>query len=284
MSDSNSTRLAVERSVAQERIERAIAESEKLLEAATNIENSMSPTVEDLDKWQKERERWDARNRESLRHSFEGPAWADEFNKAATGAIFRVMNQTEWETFTYAREAVGRAANTLQSFLERLEYVGDAADSTIQTATPVDSSGGSRVFIVHGHDHELRDAVSKLVRDLGLNPTVLDEQVGAAKTIIEKFEENATDAGFAIVLMTADDVGYSKGDKAPDAANRARQNVVLELGYFIGKLGRDRVVALKAADVEIPSDIHGVSYIPANPGWELRVAKELKAAGLPVNL
>jgi predicted nucleotide-binding protein len=84
------------------------------------------------------------------------------------------------------------------------------------------------------------------------------EQADSGRTIIEKFEEHASDAGFAIVLPTADDLG-----KAKDATRlnpRARQNVVLEFGYFMAKLGRGRVVALHEAGVELPSDATGVLY------------------------
>jgi predicted nucleotide-binding protein len=94
---------------------------------------------------------------------------------------------------------------------------------------------------------------------------------------MEKFEAHA-DVGFAIVLLTPDDVGGSKdGIQSP----RPRQNVILELGYFIGRLGRSRVSALRVGDLELPSDILGIVWTPfdAAAGWKLGLAKELEAAG-----
>ena len=104
------------------------------------------------------------------------------------------------------------------------------------------------------------------------------------KTIIEKFEQNA-DVGFAIVLMTADDLGRSKEAEIGHEELRARQNVVLELGYFFASLRRDRVFVLKEKDVSEPSDILGIVYEPADAGgkWRFTLAKELKDAGYEID-
>jgi len=88
-----------------------------------------------------------------------------------------------------------------------------------------------------------------------------------------------------VAILTADDCGHGPDEEQSSAApNRARQNVILELGYFMGALGRDRVAALSDEGVEKPSDIHGLLYIPCDSAWELRLAKEMKDAGLPVDL
>ena len=85
--------------------------------------------------------------------------------------------------------------------------------------------------------------------------------------------------------MTADDIGATAGEPFPGTPNRARQNVVLELGYFMGTLGRSRVAAVCDERIERPSDIHGVLYIDVSrDGWELRLAKEMRDAGLPIDL
>lgn len=78
-------------------------------------------------------------------------------------------------------------------------------------------------------------------------------------TIIEKFEYYASDCAFAFILMTPDDRGGSKNDS--DSQWRARQNVILELGWFMARLGRERVVILYSGELEIPSDISGVLYL-----------------------
>src|SRR5262249_17157379 len=113
---------------------------------------------------------------------------------------------------------------------------------------------------------------------------VLHEQANQGRTVIEKFEKHA-DVDFAVVLLTPDDLGHAVG--APDEAKpRARQNVVFELGYFVGRLGRSRVCALHKGDVEILSDYDGIVYVSMNDpqGWRLLLAREIKAAGIDVDL
>ena len=127
------------------------------------------------------------------------------------------------------------------------------------------------------------EVVNVLTR-LGLEPIVLQERPNQGKTIIEKFEANSENVGYAVVLLTPDDVGKANGE-AGEPKPRARQNVVMELGYFIGALGRERVCALKKAEVEIPSDIHGVAWVDLDDAgaWKLDLCKELKAAGYDVD-
>ncbi|MCK4872795.1 MAG: nucleotide-binding protein [Phycisphaerales bacterium] len=142
---------------------------------------------------------------------------------------------------------------------------------------------GSRVFVVHGHDEARREAVARFLERLNLEPVILHERPDKGRTIIEKFTDNA-DVSFAVVLLTADDVGSAKGAPHDRLEPRARQNVILELGYFLGRLGRDRVCALYEEGVDIPSDYQGVLFVPLQAEWRLRLARELKAAGLPVDM
>ena len=151
-------------------------------------------------------------------------------------------------------------------------YGSTSIDEPAEAITP-----SKKVFIVHGHADGPREAVARFLAQLGLEPIILHERANQGRTIIEKFEAHS-DVGFAIVLLTPDDEGGRQGEKQHP---RARQNVILELGYFIGRLGRRRVCALKAGDVELPSDILGVVWTPLDPegGWKQRLAKELDAAG-----
>jgi predicted nucleotide-binding protein len=141
----------------------------------------------------------------------------------------------------------------------------------------------SEVFVVHGHDDALRIEVCRLVERLGLKPVVLFEQADKGQTIIEKFEEHSN-VGYAIVLITPDDEGRlrDEGGLAP----RARQNVIFELGFFYGRLGREKVCAVVKQGVEFPSDILGVIHKVADPAgaWNLQVAREMKSAGLNIDL
>lgn len=144
-----------------------------------------------------------------------------------------------------------------------------------------------KVFIVHGHDNETKQTVARFLEKLALEAVILHERSNQGMTIIEKFEQNA-DVAYAVVLMTPDDLGAAKKDaksvKSPQP--RARQNVVLELGYFVGKLGRKNVSAILRGDIERPSDYDGVVYIgyDLNDSWKLLLAKELKEAGMDIDL
>jgi predicted nucleotide-binding protein len=142
------------------------------------------------------------------------------------------------------------------------------------------------VFIVHGHDRQARAELARFVERVGLKPIILEEQADAGLTIVEKFERDASRAGAAIVLLTPDDVGGTKDTSPPELRGRARQNVIFELGYFAGKFGRGRVCALVRGHLEIPSDYNGVMYVTMDDhdGWKLKLARNLKDSGLPVDL
>jgi len=139
----------------------------------------------------------------------------------------------------------------------------------------------SRVFLVHGHDDAAREAVARLLERMGLAVVILAEQPAFGRTIIEQLEACA-DVIFAVVLLTDDDVGRSRASRR--AHPRARQNVIFELGYFVARLGRDRVCCLYKDGVEIPTDYHAVLYVPLdeNGAWRTRLAKELQACGVPI--
>jgi len=146
-------------------------------------------------------------------------------------------------------------------------------------------SASRKIFVVHGHDKIVTQKCARYLERFGLQPIILDEQPSGGRTIIEKFEAHS-DVGFAVVLLTADDRGTAKASAPGDLKSRARQNVILELGFFLGRLGRQRVCALYENGVEIPSDYHGVVYIPLDKeeAWCLKLGKELQAAGIKVDL
>jgi Predicted nucleotide-binding protein containing TIR-like domain len=145
--------------------------------------------------------------------------------------------------------------------------------------SPVSSpSLPSKVFVVHGHDGEMRETVARFIEKVGLAGIILHERPNKGRTIIEKFEANG-DVGFVVVLLTPDDEGGKIGGAAQ---KRARQNVILEWGYFIGRLGRSRVCALKKGDVELPSDILGIvrETFDEHGAWKHKLAKELEEGWL----
>ncbi|WP_299580475.1 nucleotide-binding protein [Mucilaginibacter sp.] len=143
----------------------------------------------------------------------------------------------------------------------------------------------NKIFLVHGHDNELKEKTARYLEKMGLEVIILHEQSNQGQTIIEKFEAHA-DVGFAVVLLTPDDVGRSIKVEPDQQRFRARQNVIFELGYFIGRIGRDKVCGILKGPVETPSDYDGVLYIQYDEadGWKLLLAKELKQAGLKLDI
>jgi predicted nucleotide-binding protein len=128
--------------------------------------------------------------------------------------------------------------------------------------------------------------VARTLARLDLEPIILHEQPNRGRTIIEKFEDYA-DVSFAVVLLTPDDMGYAASEDPSTARARARQNVILELGFFLGRLGRERVVALYTGDetFEKPSDYEGVLFIPVDTSgrWQFDLVRELAACGIEVD-
>lgn len=141
----------------------------------------------------------------------------------------------------------------------------------------------TKVFIVHGHDDAAKQETARFIERLGLQAIILHEQVNQGKTIIEKIEEN-TNVGFAIVLYTPCDIGKAKVDT--DLKERARQNVIFEHGFLIGKLSRQRVSALVKGNVERPNDISGVVYISMDNGggWKIPLAREMRSVGYKIDM
>lgn len=176
------------------------------------------------------------------------------------------------------------AASVLQSMIDEIEEYWEedeqpskALNAGLQTA--VDKR---KVFVIHGHDDSARESVARFLETLELRPVVLHEEPNKGRTIIEKFEAHA-DVGFAVVLLTPDDVGKSANDD--ELKPRARQNVILELGFFIGKLNRNRVCPFVKGDLETPSDYDGVIYtkLDDSDGWKTKLIRELKAAGYDID-
>lgn len=141
-------------------------------------------------------------------------------------------------------------------------------------------SSHESVFIVHGHNEAIKQSVARLVEKQGISAVILHEQPNQGATIIEKFEANSG-VGAAICLFSADDIGRSKESSVNNS--RARQNVVFETGFFMGKLGRNHVIVVADRDVEIPSDMQGIVYTDSRV-WEYELLKELKAMGYGIDM
>ena len=175
---------------------------------------------------------------------------------------------------------VQKAVRILVKARELLPFLATTRQNALPKAENV-----RKIFVVHGHNETLKVNVARLLTRLDLEPIILHEQPNKGRTILEKFLDH-TDVAFALVLLTADDRGGAASEPTEQYSPRARQNVILELGFFIGKLGRARVAAIYQEGVEIPSDYKGVLFIPFDPSgvWQYQAAKEMKAAGIKVDL
>lgn len=185
----------------------------------------------------------------------------------------------------YFREGLAESEAFLRSRIQELEE--DVSDephgAPIGGSIPqVRAANAHKVFVVHGHDSGTKEAVARCLSKLDLEPIILHERPNEGRTIIEKFEHHS-EVGCSVVILTADDVGASKSDPSK-LENRARQNVIFEMGFFFARLGRAKTIALLEKGLTKPSDIDGVLYISMDDGgWELQLVRELKAAGLNVD-
>ena len=181
-------------------------------------------------------------------------------------------------------DAITRLTSLRETLEEKLEDIGETAASAGAITANRKLPGNREIFIVHGHDELAKQTVARFVSQLDLKPIILHEQPNRGKTIIEKLESHSL-VDFSVVLLTPDDIGYPANDESKKT-KRARQNVILELGLFLGVLGRERVCALYTGDVEIPSDYQGVLFIPMDDAgaWKLTLAREMKQAGIGIDM
>lgn len=144
------------------------------------------------------------------------------------------------------------------------------------------------IFVVYGHDKDARTELEAMLRRWDLVPLILDQLPSEGQTIIEKLEKHTCEVNFAVVLATPDDIGYRAGHD-DELAFRARQNVVLELGMLLSKLGRKNVAILlkQQENMERPSDIQGLIYIPFKDSvtdCAILLAKEMDAQGYKIDI
>ncbi len=184
----------------------------------------------------------------------------------------------------------GTSARTSPTRSERLESIVErlplyASEGAVVTRGTMPASTSRAIFVVHGRNDELKETVARFLAQLDLMPIILHEQPSAGRTVIEKFEAHS-DARFAVVLLTPDDVGRLAAEAASELEPRARQNVIFEWGFFVAKFGRRNVCALYAEGVELPSDLNGVVYVELDRkgAWKMLLARELKAGGIDVDL
>lgn len=164
---------------------------------------------------------------------------------------------------------------------------GHDGEATEATTAPKPKDGRTKIFVVHGHDTPALEQLELVLRRLGLDPYILQNNDGESKTLIEALEQQIyKEAAFGIILMTPDDYGYPKAHGEADRQPRARQNVILELGMVLASLGRERMVLLKKGALEMPTDVSGVIYLEFNEHVKevaVKLATRMKGAGIAID-
>lgn len=273
------TELIISRKDFISKLEERIAEGQEILNFAVK-------TQSDFDKNREDFNHWNDYNSEYLKQSFnnEYNEYKKRYDDCAMFIGFGKRAQGPKGKLDNFKEVVDVKLTNLKKLLGKADLLKSSIEEQpeMATTTEVIENKTNNIFIVHGHDEHTKTDLARTIEKLGLNPIILSEQPNRGQTIIEKFELHS-DVGFAVVLLTADDLGKVKTETKDKY--RARQNVILEMGYFIGKLGRSNVFPLYESGVELPSDLHGVLYNPIDEGktWKFKLVKELIASGYDVD-
>jgi predicted nucleotide-binding protein len=259
--------LMVTRAHAERQLNARIDKARDLLELPIRSEA-------DLKRARREYDKWDSYTETLLRKLFDTPEISEEY--LAPTRLFHHQSYTQ--RIDDYRHDVETKISRLEGLVDKLRLY----EKPQSEPAPAKATALSRdIFIVHGHDEATKQSVARFIENLDLVAIILHEQPNRGRTLIEKLEQESSPAGYAVVLLTPDDVG-ARADKPKDLVPRPRQNVIFELGFFLGKLGRDRVCVLYRKGVERPSDISGVSYIEMleGEGWLNHLAREMRAAGI----
>lgn len=264
--------LIIARSEAERKLKERVAAGKELLELRITNES-------DLESVRAQRTKWNDYNEELLNRIFDSAAVLEQYKRTSLFGTL-VINASLRQRISSFYEGVSKKITAIESIIEKLELIPEKIAPTV-SQEKYEPEILDTVFVVHGHDEEAKVSVARFIEKLGLKVVILHEQPDAGQTIIEKFERHASASGCAVVLLTPDDIGAPK-HSPDDVQPRARQNVILELGYFCGALGRERVLVLVKEGVEIPSDYLGVVYtaMDSSGAWQLKLAKEMKSAGL----
>lgn len=226
--------------------------------------------------------RWNDYNLELLKQSFDNSEneYRDDYHSSGYCPVLLGEDIVQEQ-----KDIIERQIVNLESLLDKLPLIPCTSEKLNNESTNISKIFDyKKVFIVHGHDTSAESQTARFLEQLGLDPIILHEQANLGKTIIEKIESNS-DVGFGIVLYTpCDRGGLNKSDS--ELQPRARQNVVFEHGYLIGKIGRERVCALVKDSIETPGDISGVVYIPMDEigMWRYSIAKEMKGVGYNIDM
>ncbi|MEC0266714.1 nucleotide-binding protein [Paenibacillus anseongense] len=279
--------LLMPKAEAWERIKRQIERGNELKDRALTSDQALQMARD-------EKAKWKSFTGELLARMFDSDAIVNEFQSAdKRPATIMVLGSVTpfYELVDNYKRDMQKCINSLDSISDRLELIDELnpepSSTTVAPKVPVlqDPEALKKVFIVHGHDNEAKQTAARFVEKFGLKAIIFHEQDDMGNTIVEKLER-VSEVGYAIVLLTPDDIGRAKASKPEEEKHRARQNVIFEWGYFVAKLGRKNVFALLKGDVELLSDMQGVLWnkMDGEEAWKFKLARELKAAGFTIDM
>lgn len=276
--------LAMSRDEAKTRLQERIEKGLELKQRRVETRETFETLTNDYSKW-------DSFNSELLKRIFTTDEMEKEYAQWGVGFI-SMREHSLGEKIADVYKDIDKKIHRLDSIIERLELI--PLGSAVQGIAPALQSSPAqprtkRVFVVHGHDEIAKTNLEVFLHEVGLEPVVLHRQADEGMTIIEKFEKHS-DVSYAFILLTPDEVAYLASEVSrPDIERtkefRARQNVIFEFGYFVGKLGRSRVCCLYTGNVSLPSDVSGMIYKRYESSIEevaYSVLKDLKASGYAI--
>lgn len=228
--------------------------------------------------------KWTDYNSELLKQAFDIPNNEYQSHYVVCGQVM-VMSANE-DLIKIYKDELREKIDYLDSLNSKIDLLPcSSVNSQITSGKKTVLKDSKKVFIVHGHDDNLRSKVELFVRELGFEPIVLFKQPNMGETIIQKLQREANDVVYSIILYTPCDLGKDKDKIDEEMKPRARQNVVFEHGYMCALLGMKNVCALVDDKVEISGDLSGVLFVPVDNDemWKFRIAKEMKAVGLKID-
>lgn len=270
--------LLISKDEAELKLKERILKGDELLALPTT--NSLQ-----LDEVRKEYRKWDDYNFEYLRRIFSINEEAEKYNKPVR-YVFG-MNPNLSEKVHDFRSDIKEKIHRLDSLVERIDLISLNLFQNMIQSEDKRLSPNKKVFVVHGKDELAKTSLETLLHEMGLETIVLHRQADEGQTIIEKFEKHS-DVGYAFILLTPDEIAYfAHEDSLPDderkKEKRARANVIFEFGYFVGKLGRNKVCCVYTGDVSLPSDVSGMiykKYISSVEEVAYSITKDLKVVGI----
>ena len=264
-------------------LEEAAKQIQSIIDEGQNLLHENIRDRSDLAKARAERNSWTEYVQTLLQRNFDNDSISKSFIDEWMPLLILTGESSLRDDIRDYQSSVNTYLRFLTSLLKRLHLFSNQLPPTDTQGKKVEM--GNTVFVVHGQDDHAKESVARLIEKLGLRVVILHEQLNQGRTIIDKLLDSSEQVDFAVVLLTPDDVGARVGEES-SSRHRARQNVILELGLFLGLLGKQRVCTLKRGDIELPTDFQGVVYLDFDDGdaWKLALARELQAVWDHVDL